>query len=359
MNRPHEVVVVGGGFAGLAVAKGLNKANVRLTLIDRRNHHLFQPLLYQVATGGLSPADISSPIRALLKKQKNARVLLGNVVDINTNDRRVKLADGNSVDYDTLVVATGANHAYFGQDHWEADAPGLKTLEDATRMRTKVLGAFERAERAQSKEERDRQLRFVIVGAGPTGVELAGALGELAKQTLKHDFREIDPGDAEILLLDASDRVLPSFSENASGKALEALEKLGVKTRTGVKVTDINEKEVVIQAGESLEVIPTRTVLWAAGIRASVLGPLLAERTGAKIDRMGRLMVEEDFSLPGHPEIMIAGDLAYYDHINDAPLPGTAAVAQQEGVFIGKNIAAKLDGRMPKPSVTLITATWP
>ncbi|MDJ0841947.1 MAG: NAD(P)/FAD-dependent oxidoreductase [Acidobacteriota bacterium] len=349
MDRLHEVVIIGGGFAGLNAALEMKKAKARITLIDRRNHHLFQPLLYQVATGGLSPADISAPIRALLGKQKNTRVLLGNVVDIDPNQRTVHLEDGKVIDYDSLILATGANHAYFGNDHWEADAPGLKTLEDATRIRHKILLAFEKAELAETPEERKQWLTFAIVGAGPTGVELAGALAELAGHTLRKDFRDIDTAETTIYLLDGSDRVLPTFAADTSGKALKALDKLGVTVRTGVMVTKISHLGATLKTSDGNESMLARTVLWAAGVRASVLGPLLAQKTGAEIDSAGRLKVTAQFNLPGYPDIYVAGDLSSYTHFDGKPLPGTAAVALQQGRYIGKAILAGLKGKAARP----------
>ena len=353
MDRVHEVVIIGGGFAGLNAALQLKKAKARITLIDRRNHHLFQPLLYQVATGGLSPADISAPIRALLAKQKNTRVLLGNVVNIEPQTREVHLESGQSISYDSLILATGANHAYFGNDQWEADAPGLKTLEDATRIRHKILLAFEKAELAETPEERKQWLTFGIVGAGPTGVELAGALAELAGHTLRNDFRNdfrnIDTAEATIYLLDGNDRVLPTFEANTSAKACKALNQLGVTVRTGVIVTEISHLGASLKTTDGTESMLARTILWAAGVRASVLGPLLAKKTGAETDRVGRLIVTADFNLPNNPEIYVAGDLASYSHFDGKPLAGTAAVAQQQGQHIGRTITAKLTGKAAKP----------
>jgi len=344
----HHVVIIGGGFAGLEVAKALRKAPARVTLIDRRNHHLFQPLLYQVATGGLSPANIAAPIRALLSKQVNTHVLLANVEEIDPHNRRLLTSEG-VVAYDTLVVATGANHAYFGHDEWAGDAPGLKTLTDATTIRQKILYAFEQAERSGDPEERRGWMSFAIVGAGPTGVELAGALAELANHTLEEDFREIDPTDAVIRLVDGSDRVLPGFSPRASAKAADALDDLGVEVVTGKMVTEVDSEGITLSGGAAPERVRAKTVLWAAGVRASVLGRNLAETTGCDTDKVGRVITAPDFSLIGHPEIRVIGDLAHYLHGEIKPLPGTAAVAQQMGRYVGRSLADTLRGNPVKP----------
>ena len=349
MTKVHEVVIIGGGFAGLSAAKMLAGAPVRVTLIDRRNHHLFQPLLYQVATGGLSPADISSPIRALLRKQKNAHVLMGNVRQIDAQKRQVLMADESAIAYDTLVVATGANHAYFVNDHWSVDAPGLKTLKDATAIRHKILMAFERAEKCDDAAERAALLTFVIAGAGPTGVELAGALAELAHHTLPEDFRSIKTGDAKILLVDGGKRVLGAFGQDSSLDATLALEKLGVTVETGSLVTDISPDGVTLKRDGESRFVATKTVLWAAGVRASLLGKSLARATGVEIDRVGRVRVNDDFSIPQFPEIFVIGDLAARFLPDGTLLPGTAAVAQQEGKWVGKHIRAKLSGKKQKP----------
>ncbi|MGH7186497.1 MAG: NAD(P)/FAD-dependent oxidoreductase, partial [Pseudomonadota bacterium] len=276
MADAHRVVILGGGFGGLSAARALRRAAVDVTLIDRCNYHLFQPLLYQVATGSLSPANIAAPLRRVLRRQKNARVLLGEAVDIDAANRRVILSDGE-VRYDTLIVATGSGHHYFGHDQWEPHAPGLKTIEDATAMRSNILLAFEAAERETNPEKLRAWMTFVIVGAGPTGVELAGALAEIANDTLKNDFRNIDTAKSKILLIEGADRVLPTYPPKLSEAGRKMLAKLGVIVRTGTMVTDIGPEAVALREGERPEIVPTRTVLWAAGIKASPLGKILAE----------------------------------------------------------------------------------
>jgi NADH dehydrogenase len=342
-GQSHRVVIIGGGFGGLYVAKALGRAPVSVTLIDRRNFHLFQPLLYQVATGGLSPGEIASPLRVVLRDHRNTQVLLGEVVDLDVVNRRVIMRDGE-VSYDTLVVATGATHHYFGNDQWEALAPGLKTIENATEIRSRLLLAFERAEREQNAEERRAWLNFVIVGGGPTGVELAGALGEIANDTLRHDFRHINPREAAIMLVEGEPRVLPGFPEDLSAKAERQLISLGVRTRTSARVTQIDASGVTVTMNGREEHIAAHTVLWAAGVRASRLGKVLAERAGAQLDRAGRVMVEPDMSIPGHPEIFVIGDLSTFTHQGGKPLPGVAPVAMQQGRYVARLIASRAAG---------------
>jgi NADH dehydrogenase len=344
----HRVVLVGAGFGGLYAAQALRRAPVDLTVIDRRNFHLFQPLLYQVATGGLSPGEIASPVRHVLSRQRNTRVWLAEVRDIDVQGRRVCLDDGEAP-YDTLILATGASHYYFGHDEWEPSAPGLKTIEDAIEIRRRILLAFERAERESDPAERRAWLTFAIVGAGPTGVELAGALGEIANDTLRHDFRAINPADAAILLLEGADRVLPSFPPDLSAKAERALRNLGVHTRTQSTVTDLDSTGVTVRTGDAVERIPAKTVLWAAGVQASELGKIVAERTGAPLDRAGRLVVEPDLTVPGHPEILVIGDLANFSHQTGQPLPGVAPVAMAQGRYVARAIQARLRGQTPPP----------
>ena len=344
----HRVVIVGGGFAGLYCAKSLKKAPVEVTLIDRRNFHLFQPLLYQVATGALSPGEIASPLRVVLRRHRNARVWLGEVMDLDPDNRRVVLADG-SVEYDTLVLATGSHHHYFGHDQWAALAPGLKTIEDATEIRRRILLAFESAERESNPEARRAWLTFVIVGAGPTGVELAGALGEIANDTLRHDFRSINPAEASILLIEGADRVLPTFPPDLGAAAERSLVELGVRARTGALVTDLDAHGVTLRIGERGEHIAARTVLWAAGVEASSLGKIVAERAGAPLDRGGRLIVEPDLTVPGHPEIFVIGDLANFSHQTGQPLPGVAPVAMAQGRYVARAIQARLRGETAPP----------
>lgn len=345
----HRVVVLGGGFGGLNAAQQLRRAAVDVTLVDRRNFHLFQPLLYQVATGGLSPGDISSPIRRVLRKQRNARVLLGDVVGLDAARRFVELRDGERLTYDTLVVATGARHHYFGNEQWERWAPGLKGIEDATEMRRRILLAFERAERERDPAIRRALLSFVIVGAGPTGVELAGAICELARDTLRHDFRSIDPRATRVLLVEGADRVLPVYPPGLSAKAEKSLERLGAEVRLNTLVKDVDEDGVILESGGQRERVPARCVLWAAGVRASSLARVLEKEAGASLDRAGRLLVEPDCSLPGHPEIFAIGDIANFSHQSGAPLPGVAPVAMQQGRYVARAIARRLERREVEP----------
>jgi NADH dehydrogenase len=342
------VVTIGGGFGGLTAARSLRKAPVQVTLIDRRDFHLFQPLLYQVAVGALSPANIAVPLRAILKRQGNAHVLLAEATDIDVIHRRVILSDG-AVEYGTLVVAAGARHHYFGNDRFESFAPGLKTVEDATEIRRRILLAFEAGEREADSARQQALLTFVIIGAGPTGVELAGAIGELAHHTLRGNFRNIDPADARILLLEGADRVLPPYVPELSEKAAKALERLRVTVRTGTVVTDIQPGCVTVRSKGQDEAIPTHTVLWAAGVLASPLGRVLASATGATLDRAGRVLVEPDLTLPGHPEIFVIGDLAAVNDASGKPLPGVAPLAMQQGRYVADLIRARLRGEALPP----------
>jgi NADH dehydrogenase len=344
----HKVVILGGGFGGLSAALKLKNAPVQVTLIDRCNYHLFQPLLYQVATGSLSPANVAGPLRQVLRKQKNTQVLLGEAVNINTAKRQVILSDG-VVDYDTLIVATGSTHQYFGHDEWEEFAPGLKNLNDATAMRGRILLAFEAAERERDPEKLRAWMTFVIVGAGPTGAELAGALGEIAHDTLKHDFRDIDPSTTRIVLVEGTDRPLPSYPPKLSEDARKMLERLGVTVRTGAMVTGIDAEGVTIKEGDRTEKIPTRTVLWAAGVLASPLGKILNQNAGAPLDKASRVLVEPDMTVPGHPEIFVIGDLANFSHQTGQPLPGVAQPAIQQGAYVAKVIRARFRGEKVKP----------
>jgi NADH dehydrogenase len=346
MSDPHKVVILGGGFGGLTAAQTLKNAPVQVTLVDRCNYHLFQPLLYQVATGSLSPANVAGPLRQVLRKQTNIQVLLGEAVHIDAANRRVILSDG-ALDYDTLIVATGATHSYFGHDEWEQFAPGLKNLDDATAMRGRILLAFEAAERERDPEKLRAWMTFVIVGAGPTGAELAGALGEIAHDTLRHDFRAIDPSQTRIILVEGTDRALPSYPPKLSEAARKMLVRLGVTVRTGAMVTDIRADGVTIRVGDHDEIIPTRTVLWAAGVLASPLGVILSQEAGAKLDRACRVIVEPDMSIAGHPEIFVIGDLSNYSHQTGQPLPGVAQPAIQQGHYVAKLIRARLRGQKP------------
>ena len=348
MATRQRVVILGGGFGGLSAAQTLKRAAVDITLIDRCNYHLFQPLLYQVATGSLSPANISGPLRQVLKHNKNTTVLLGEAIDIDPANHKVILSDG-AMGYDTLIVATGSSHQYFGHDEWEQFAPGLKTVEDATEMRSRILLAFEAAERETDPEKLKEWMTFVIVGAGPTGAELAGALGEIANDTLKHDFRRINPTEAQIILVEGTDRVLPTYPPKLSEAARKMLERLKVTVRTGAMVTDVKAHSVTIKSGDHTEIIPTRTILWAAGVLASPLGLALAKRMGAKTDRAGRLIVDPDMTIPGHPEIFVIGDLSSFTHQTGKPLPGVAQPAIQQGRYVAKVIERRLRGEKMPP----------
>ncbi len=350
MSHEHHVVIIGGGFAGLSAAKALRRAPVRVTLVDRRNFHLFQPLLYQVATGGLSPANISAPLRAVLKRQANARVLLAEVRDIDPDERRIVLDEGELA-FDTLIVAAGSRHHYFGHEGWEPLAPGLKSVEDATEIRRRVLLAFERAERerGRSPARLRAHLTFVVVGGGPTGVELAGALAEIARHTLRGDFRAIDPTTAQIVLVEAGGRILPDYPERLSARARDTLAELGVKVATECMVTGVEPERVVVQRRGRAIRMPAHTVLWAAGNKASPLGRILAAKAGAELDSIGRVVVAPDLSLPGRPEILVLGDMAHCDGQDGEPLPGVAPVAVQQGTYAAKLVKARLAGGTKEP----------
>ncbi|MEH2166296.1 MAG: NAD(P)/FAD-dependent oxidoreductase [Nostoc sp.] len=342
-NAPHRVVVVGGGFGGLYTAKALKTANVNVTLIDKRNFHLFQPLLYQVATGTLSPADISAPLRSVFSKSKNTKVLLGEVNDIDPKAQEVILGD-EVVPYDTLIVATGVNHSYFGKDNWKEFAPGLKTVEDAIEMRRQIFSAFEAAEKETNPEIRRALLTFVIVGGGPTGVELSGAIAELAYQTLTEDFRSINTSEARILLLQGADRILPHIAPELSKVGAESLQKLGVAVYTNTRVTNIENNTVTFKQGDELTEITAKTILWAAGVQGSPMGKALAKSTGVECDRDGRVIVEPDLSIKGYKNIFVVGDLGNFSHQNGKPLPGVAPVAKQQGEYVAKLIKRRLQG---------------
>jgi NADH:ubiquinone reductase (H+-translocating) len=342
----HRVVIIGGGFGGLYAAQRLGRAtNVEVTLIDKRNFHLFQPLLYQVAVGGLSPGDIASPLRGVLSRQKNTQVLMGEVMDVDPQAKTVSLKGGNTLPYDTLIVATGMSHFYFGRDDWADIAPGLKTVEDALEMRRRIFAAFEAAEKTTDPDLQKALLTFVIVGAGPTGVELAGALAELAYHTLKPDFRQIDTSQTRILLVEGMDRVLPPFPPELSERAYQDLEGMGVEILTQTLVTDIDGHQITLKQGEEVTTVQSATVLWAAGVRDPGMGGILAERTGAERDRSGRIIVAEDLTVPNYPDIFVVGDLAHFAHQDDKPLPGIAPVAMQEGQYVAKLIQNRLKQR--------------
>jgi NADH:ubiquinone reductase (H+-translocating) len=345
MADKHRVLILGGGFGGLYAAQELKHAPVNVTLLDRRNFHLFQPLLYQVATGSLSPGEIAAPLRSVLSKQKNTRVLLGEAVDIDPSRKQVFLKDGSAVEYDWLIVATGSQSAYFGHDDWREWAPSLKSVEEATMIRHKILLAFEAAERTQDPEERKAWLTFVIVGAGATGVELGGALGEIANQTLKNDFRSIRPQDARILVVDTATRVLSSYPEDLSRKAEKSLLKLGVRVRGGVMVTEIDAEGVTLKTKSGSERVPTRTVIWAAGVTPSEFGRQLVKRTEAETDKGGRIKVKPDLTIPNYPDIFVVGDLAFSTKPDGKPLPGVAQVAMQGGAYAAKTITKRVQGK--------------
>jgi NADH dehydrogenase len=335
-DKPH-VLILGGGFAGLYAARSLKRAPVRVTVVDRRNHHLFQPMLYQVATAALNPSDIAAPIRSVLRDQPNTEVLLGIVESIDPARRRVVLTDGADSSYDYLIVATGAQHSYFGHDEWERLAPGLKSLEDAVTIRERVLLAFEKAEREPDPVRRQALLTFVVIGGGPTGVEMAGAVAELRRYALRRDFRRIDPRDATVLLLEGGTRLLPSYPPSLSDKAKQELRRLGVEVRTETLVTNVRPGSV-IAAGWT---IPTQTVIWAAG---NVASPVL-HSLGTPLDPAGRAIVEPDCTIPGHPEVFVLGDAAHFNHQEGGPLPGISPVAIQMGQYAARAIQSDIEGQ--------------
>jgi NADH dehydrogenase len=345
MANKHRVLILGGGFGGLYAAQTLKHAPLDVTLLDRRNFHLFQPLLYQVATGSLSPGEIAAPLRSVLNKQKNTRVLLGEAMDLDPARKQILLKDGGVIDFDSLIVATGSQSAYFGHDEWREWAPSLKSVEEATMIRHKILLAFEAAERTQDPEERRAWLTFIIVGGGATGVELGGALGEIANQTLKNDFRSIDPKDARILVVDTATRVLSSYPEDLSRKAEESLLRLGVRVRGGVMVTEIDAEGVTLSTKSGSERVRTRTVIWAAGVTPSEFGRQLVKRTAAETDKSGRIKVNPDLTIPNYPDIFVVGDLAFATKPNGKPLPGVAQVAMQGGAYAAKTITERLEGK--------------
>ena len=354
-NR-KKVIVIGGGFGGMQAARKLRRADVDVTIIDRRNFHLFQPLLYQVATGGLSPANIAAPIRSIFRRQKNAKVVLGEVVAVDPQLKSVEVksmepgeadVQSQTLSYDWLIVAAGATHSYFGNDDWEDLAPGLKTIEDATEVRRRVLSAFEAAEVEPDTKRRDELLTFVVVGGGPTGVELSGAISELANHTLLHDFRNINPDHTKVILVEGEDRVLSMFAPKLSHKAEASLKKLKIDMRLGAHVISIKPDQATLKfKSDGQEVtIPTRTVLWAAGVAAVPLGKTLAAATGVEAARGGRVPVQPDLTIEGHPEIFVIGDLASCMGEGGRPLPGVAQVAMQQGSYASKSIVNELKGR--------------
>jgi len=349
MSEPRKVVIVGGGFGGLSAAQHLRSNLVDVTVIDRRNYHLFQPLLYQVATGSLSPGEIASPLRSVLSRQKNTRVWLGTVMDVDPDLKRVILADGIIVPYDSLIIAAGSETSYFGHNDWQQWAPGLKSIEEATTIRHKILYAFEVAERLSDPEQRRAWLTFVIVGAGPTGVELSGAIAEIARQTLKNDFRSINPGEARVILMDGAPRVLMPFPEDLSEKAARSLARLGVEIRCGAMVKHISDEGLTIQSDKGADSIAAKTVIWAGGITASPLGRILASRTHAETDKGGRVKVRPDLTIPNYPDIFVIGDLASAVDEKGKPLPGLAQVAMQGGQYAANAILRKVKCQQELP----------
>ena len=337
-RKPH-VVIVGAGFGGLEAAKLLIDAPVRMTVIDRTNHHLFQPLLYQIATAALSPADIAAPIRGILGRCRNTEVMLAEVKSVNVEARTVSTGEREIV-YDYLILATGARHSYFGHDEWEKLAPGLKSLEDAIEIRRRLLLAFEYAEKITDEAAKKAAMTFVIIGGGPTGVEMAGAIAEIARYTLAKDFRHIDPSSARVVLVEGDQRIISAFPEDLSAKALKQLKELGVEVHTGVHATNLTEEG--LQVGD--EFIPCRVKVWAAGNTASFVG----KTTGAPVDRAGRVIVNEDLTIPGHREVQVIGDLANFSHDGGKPLPGVSPVAMQQGRHAARNILAMMEGREPE-----------
>lgn len=342
MPDRHKVVIIGGGFGGLTAAQAFRGADVDVTLIDRRNFHLFQPLLYQVATGALSPANIAAPLRAVLKRQKNCQVVLGEVTGFDIPGKAVLVGE-NRLPFDSLIVAAGAVNNFFGKTEWERNAPGLKTVEDATEIRRRILTAFERAE-LKSGLARERCLTFVVVGGGATGVEMAGAISELSRHTLRKDFRHFDPASTRIILVEGHDRVLPPYSEVLSHKAEKALARMGIEVWTSSKVRDIQQDHVMVERNGTTTRIETETVIWGAGVRASPLGKLIADATGATVDKGGRVIVQPDLTLPGHPNIFVIGDMAAATS-NGKPVPGVAQGAMQAGKFAADAILRRLEGQ--------------
>ncbi|HET9457748.1 MAG TPA: NAD(P)/FAD-dependent oxidoreductase [Candidatus Limnocylindrales bacterium] len=350
----HRVLIVGGGFGGLYAGRRLSRdPRIDLTIVDRRNFHLFQPLLYQVATGALSPGEIAQPLRSIFRKRRNTTVLLGEEVGLDPTSLKVEMSDGGPILYDSLIVATGARHSYFGNDEWARFAPGLKSIDDATDIRRRILIAFEAAEREADPVRRTEWMTFVVVGGGPTGVELAGALGEIANDTLRRDFRSIDPTQARIVLVEALDRVLPPYPPGRSRSAKGQLERLGVTVRTSTRVVGIDDRSVRLSIGQgesaTEERLPARTVLWAAGVMVSSFARAVAEATGAETDKAGRILVGPDLTIPGHPEIFVVGDAAVQPWKKDRPVPGVAQGGIQGGTYAAKTIQRRLSGEATPP----------
>jgi NADH dehydrogenase len=350
-NMPGKprILILGGGFGGLSAAQTLKRADAQITLMDRRNFHLFQPLLYQVATGSLSPGQIAAPLRSVLRRQKNTEVLLGEAADLDPTAKTLTLRDGGVFPYDFLIVATGSKTSYYGKDQWRDDAPSLKTVEEATAIRHKLLYAFERAERSDTEVEARAWLTFVIVGAGATGLELAGAIAEIARETLRHDFRRIRPEEAHILLLEGGARVLASYPEDLSAKAEQLVTSLGVEVRKNTFVTDIDEHGLTFKQGDTPGRLEAKTILWTGGVDSTSFGRRLAERTSTETERSGKIKVLPDLTVPGFPDIFVAGDLAYVVGQDGKPVPGVAQPAIQEGRYAAKVILARLKGQPGPP----------
>ena len=345
----HRVVILGGGFGGLAAAQHLGHSGLDVTLIDRRNFHLFQPLMYQVATGSLSPGEIAAPLRSVLNRYRNVTVLLGEADDLDPAGHLVHLKDGAEVPYDWLIIATGADGSYFGHDAWSQFAPYPKTLEEAIGIRSKIFFAFEAAERSSDPQEVKAWLTFIVVGAGPTGLEMAGALGEIARQTLRRDFHHIHPQEARIILMDAANRVLPGYPEDLSTKAAQLVSQLGVEVMPGCLVRDIDANSITYEAAGVSHRIEAKTVIWAGGIKATAFGRRVAERTQARTDKTGRITVNGDLTIPGYSDIYVIGDLGLCARANGTPLPGVAQVAMQEGAYAAKAIRARDAGAKSLP----------
>lgn len=350
-NGTPRIVIVGGGFGGLNLAKALGNQPVQVTLVDKRNFHLFQPLLYQIATGSLSPGEIASPLRSILRDYRNIEVILGEMTGLDAVGKTITLRDEpKQLAYDLLVLATGGLTSYYGHDAWMAHAPGLKSVEDAINIRRQIFQSFEAAEKEPDPIKRMMLTTFVVVGGGPTGVELAGALAQLSKLSLPKDFRHIDCGSAQIILVEMGPRILSTYPEELSNKAVDSLHKLGVTIRTGTSVTDIQDNTITLSQNGQTEQVQCDTVLWAAGVKASPVGEMLAKSTGAPLDRGGRVNVEADLSVPNYPDIFVIGDLASYSHTPDGkPLPGVAPVAMQQGEYLGRLILNRLRNRVTPP----------
>lgn len=348
-EKQHHVVIIGGGFGGLYTVKQFKRAPVRVTLIDKRNFHLFQPLLYQVATGALSPADIASPLRGILHRQKNVQVILDEVVGFDVEKKQVLLREAEPIAYDSLIVAAGSANHYFDHPTWIDPAPGLKTIEDALSIRSKILYAFEAAERETDPAKIKAWLTFIVIGGGPTGVEMAGAIAEIARFTLKNNFRRIDPTQATIQLIEGIDRVLPVYPRKLSARAKRDLEKMGVTVRLNTQVTDIQEGQLTVKTGDQTERMTAQTIVWMAGVKGSPLGQALASVTGAELDRIGRVIVQADMSLPNYPNIFVIGDMANFSHQTGQPLPGVAQVAMQQGRYVARLVQKRIKGEAAPP----------